>query len=99
MIEIIEAIEVISLSVVMALIYGITAYVKTNTNEDLDMTKLASTLVVSVFVAAVLILTGSSITQTNIEVQLATYGILTVVVENLLKSANRKLLPKLRQMY
>ena len=96
MIEIIEALQIIFTSIAMALIYGLTAYVKTNSEEDLDITKLGSTLIISVFVAAILILTGSSITQTNIEVQLATYGILTIVVENILKLINRKLLPKLQ---
>lgn len=96
MIEIIEALQAILLSISMALIYGLTAYVKTNVDENLDTTKLISTLVVSVFVAIVLILTDNPITQNTLEAQLATYGILTIVIENFLKFTNRKLLPKLQ---
>ena len=92
----IETIQPIILAVIGALIYSLLWYSRqvvdpTKETPEFEPWKLVSTLVVGACIGLVSVLSGVDITQAGIEAQLASYGFLVAVVEQVGKAVYRKI--------
>lgn len=86
-------IDTVILSIVAAMIYAGSAYLKKNLNENnpesFDAVKFLTTVVIAAGIGVVASSLGVVITEEYVALQLATYGGLTAILENLFKSAYR----------
>lgn len=85
-------IETIAQSVVAALIYSGSHFLKKSDAQDFDGTKLLSTLIIGATIGIIFALNDPmGLTRQNIETQLIAYAGLTGLVENGLKMIGRRL--------
>ena len=85
-------IDTIAQSVVAALIYSGSHFLKKSDVQDFDGTKLLSTLIVGASIGIIFALNDPvGITRQNIETQLIAFAGLTGIVENCLKMIGRRL--------
>jgi len=92
----IETIQPIILAVIGALIYSLLWYSRqvvdpTKETPEFEPLKLISTLIVGACIGLVSVLSGTEISQAGIEAQLASYGFLVAIVEQIGKAVYRKI--------
>lgn len=83
--------EQILTAILAGLTYSLTMYFKKlQKGESFDLWKLASTIVIGIFVAVSLVLSGAEINQLTFEQQFLMYAGLIPIVENILKAIYRR---------
>ena len=81
--------EAIIFSVVAAIVFAMSGYLKSAKDEEFDVTKFATTVLVGALVGVVLYVKGAAITEEAVATQFAAYAGIVVIVENALKAAMR----------
>lgn len=86
-------IESVVIAVISAIIYSLAIYVKKTQKdypESFEVVKVISTAVTGGIVGIFIVLSGSSVTEATIEVQLGLYGGLAVAVESIVRAIYRR---------
>ncbi|RLG35360.1 hypothetical protein DRN97_00175 [Methanosarcinales archaeon] len=81
--------EAIIFSVVAAIVFAMSGYLKSAKDEEFDVTKFATTVLVGALVGVVLYVKGAVITEEAVATQFAAYAGIVVIVENALKAVMR----------
>ena len=81
--------EAIIFAIVAAIVFALSGYLKSAKDEEFDVTKFATTVLVGALVGVVLYVKGAAITEEAVATQFAAYAGIVVIVENALKSVMR----------
>lgn len=83
------AIETIAIALLMAVIYTLLGYSK-SLGEEFNLTKAGATVGLGLLIGVVMYVSGMPITEVNVAGQLAIYGGLLYVFENIIKAIVRR---------
>ena len=83
--------EAILYAIIASVIYGLAGYLKNAPQEDFDVAKFLSTLLVAVLVGGICYITGVPISEANITEQLMAYTGLIVLIQQMIKALMRRL--------
>ena len=81
--------EAIIFAIVAAIVFAASGYLKSAKDEEFDVTKFATTVLVGALVGVVLYVKGATITEEAVATQFAAYAGIVVIVENALKAVMR----------
>lgn len=76
-------------AIIAAIIYASIGYIK-SVDQDFDMVKFLTTILFGAIIGAICVFGNIPITQENIATQMAAYGGLTIIIENIVKSIVRR---------
>ena len=83
-------IETIGIALLMSVIYTILGVAKSK-GEKFDPTKASATIVLGLIIGVIMYTSGLPVTETGVYEQLAVYGGLLYVIENILKAIKRRI--------
>ena len=82
--------ETIGIALLMSVIYVILGVAK-STGEQFDPVKAVSTVLLGLLIGVVMCLSGQPVTEAGVAEQLAVYGGLLYVFENIIKALKRRI--------